>query len=297
MKNKALKLIIAVLIIMNIFTLYKLNTLESNINYRIRNLENLQRDTAYGIDSIYSNVNAMLKKEASILDSYNIELGDLNPDDFTVPVTVTITPKEYTDDLIAILQLNDNNIQMQKDGTSFTVTYDTYVFDDVVIKINLNQGDVIKTETLDEYYDFKSNYLLNISGGYSGGASYSNNEYAYNGSIDLDFGYYDNNSPVEFSIVEEVNGKVVNEVPVEEPAIEHNSILIPVNRKIELEPGSKVFIYANVKDKYGLCYKYLVFSQYVALDDKAQRIEEYPHTRSIVEISDEDGNVLWQQEL
>lgn len=297
MKTRKLYLIIAVLAIINIFTLYKLNTLENNIVSRIRNLENSQRDIAYEIDSIYSNVNAMLKKEASILDSYYIELGDLNPDDFTIPVTVTITPKEYTDDLIAMLQLNDRSIQMQKDGTSFNVTGDTNVFDDVVIKINLKQGDVLKTETLDEYYDLKSKYLLDISGGYSGETSYKPNKYIYNGIIDLNFGCYENNSPVEFSIVEEVNGKVVNEVPVKEPVIESNSISIPINREVEIEPGSKVLIYTNVKDKYGLNYKYLVLSQYLAMDDKHSRIEEYPYTHSIVEISDENGNVLWEQDI
>lgn len=297
MKNKTLYLIIAALIIMNIVTLRKLNTLEKNMDHRIRILEHSQGDVKNIIDNIYSNVDSMLKKEASILDSYNIELGDLNPSDFTIPVTLTITPKEYTDDLTAILLLNDESIQMQKNGTSFSVTADAYIFDDFKIGINLNQGDVIKTETLDEYYDLKSKYLLDIRGGFSGNSSYNSNEYSYNGGIDLDFGYYEGNEPVEISIVEEANGKVVNEVPVEEPVMVHNSVTVPVNRKIELEPGSRVFIYANVKDKYGLIYKYLVFSQYVAIDDKPSRIEDYPHTRDIVVISDEYGNVLWEQDM
>ena len=97
--------------------------------------------------------------------------------------------------------------------------------------------------------------MLDIYGVFSGSSSYGFTDFTHIGDLELDFHNQEGNSPVEISIIEEVNGKVVDEEVIKE-AIANNRISIPMDKRITLEPKDKFNMYVNVKDKYGLIYKY-----------------------------------------
>ncbi len=290
MKKRTLYLIIGILVFMNILILNKLNQL----NNRIGNLQHTHMDIINRIDGIYSNIHSMLKKEASIIDSYNIELGNLNTDDYTVPIKVTISPKEYTDDLTASLHINDDSTEMNKNGTTFSATANAYIFDDEVqVSIGLKHGDIIKSETIEKLYNLKSKYILGIYGHFDGESTSRPTGYSYKGNIEFDFEDSKGNSPVEISIVEELNGNIVREEPVK---VSNNlSVSIPVDREIKLKQKDKFLAYANVKDRYGLIYKYIIMSLYVEdTENGVPIIDRYQDINGIVQISDKNGNILWK---
>nr|WP_312579529.1 hypothetical protein [Sedimentibacter sp.] len=293
MKTKNLEIIIILLVLLNVFMLFKLNSIENSIERQMQqnkiDLNNLENN----INNIYSNVDAKLKKQASILDSYDVKIGDeLNSNDYTVPVTLTITPKEYTDGLTATLQLNNKNISMQNKGTSFVGTVDAYIFDDFQLKIVLEQNGIEKTESIEGYTNLQYKYLLDIFGGFSGKESYSSGMYKYDGDINLNLGNAQNNNLKKVSLIKYLNGTVVNEQEVE--LSEH--VTIPVNDEIELNANDKFMLCVNVQDKHDLNYKYVV--NIMEINSEGKRVNRRPEwsNGSIIEISDKDGKVLYTPE-
>lgn len=293
MKIRNLQIIIIVLVLINVFTLFKINSVENSIERRMQQNENSVTNLERNINSIYSNVDTKLKKQASILDSYDVKIGDkLNSNNYTVPVTLSITPKEYSDGLSAILQLNNKNIFMQKEGTSFVGTTDVYIFDDFKLKVILEQNGVQKTESIEEYSQLRYKYLLDIFGGFGGNASYSSGIYKYDGDINLNFGNPQNNSPKKISLIKYLNGTVVSEQEVELS----DNMSIPVNDKIELNANDKFMLCANIQDKYGINYKYVVMLY--EIDGEGKYVDKRPEwsNGSVIEISDKNGNILYTPE-
>lgn len=293
MKIKNLEIIVVVLVLINIFTLFKINSVENSLERHMQQYDNDVNNVENNINNIYSNVDEKLKKQASILDSYDVKIGDeLNSNNYTVPVTLTITPKEYSDGLIATLQLNSKKISMQKEGTSFVGITDVYIFDDFQLKVILEQNGVKKTESIEEYSQLQYKYLLEIYGGFGGNESYSSGIYKYDGDINVNFENSQNNSPKKVSLVKYLNGTVVSEQEVEFT----DNMIIPVNDKLELNANDKFMLCANIQDKYGINYKYVVMLY--EIDSKGKYVNKRPEwsNGSVIEISDKNGNILYTPE-
>lgn len=289
MKKNTLYIIITALLLLNLFTFSKLNSLENNINNRFKQSDFVTNSLRNEINSIYSNVETKLKKQGSILDKYNVTFGELNPSDFTIPVTLSITPKEYSKGLTASLQLNDTSVLMKNDGTSFVATVDAYIFDDFYLKVDLEKKGVKKIETIEEYPDFRNKFLLDIGGGFSGQSTYSSKEYHYSGKIDLKFPFSQASNAEKITIVNDVNGIIINERKID-PS---NNISIDVKETIKLAAGDKLTIYAIVQDKYGLNYKYVI--NVFEVDSNEQPVEDNfaLEIRRIAEISDRNGKIVY----
>lgn len=94
MKKNILHILIAILIISQVASILKINTLQREIDSTKAEINNLSTRIINDVGAIYSNVDEMLKQEASLIESAATEIGAVNVDDFTVPVTFTLTPKE-----------------------------------------------------------------------------------------------------------------------------------------------------------------------------------------------------------
>jgi hypothetical protein len=277
---------------MNMFTISRLNNLENNLDNRLRQREYDASSLRNEINNIYSNVDAKLKKQVSIIDSYTLTYGEFNPSNLTVPVTLTITPKEYSKGLAASIELKDKNVMMKNEGTSFIGTADFYIFDEFKLKISLEKDGVKKVETVEEYGGIRNQYLLDIQGGFNGQSSYSANQYEYNGKIDLYCSPIQNNGPEAISIIIDVNGDIVSERKIDP----YDRILIDVKEKVKLVSNGnsgKLTIYALVKDKYGLNYKYVL--QGFKINGEGQPVHDdfEASMRAITQITDSSGRVLY----
>lgn len=294
-----LYIFIALLVIFNITTLNKLSRLETNIINRFQRLENAQQNLSREINTIKPNIDTMFKRQASILDSYDISYGKLNSKKLTVPVTITITPKQYFETSLASLLVNDNEVAMTKKGANFYVTADINIFDNINLKVSLKQDTLIKTETIKENISLHSKYLLEIFGRFEGESSTRFikddegnmvNNYTYNGDIFLDIKGAIENTQVKVDIIEEING----EITYQESYDAKDAKEIPVNRNINILPDDKLILYAVVKDNYGLNYKYILkFHD----GENTNIFDEFIHINNVSEISDNDGNILYRREL
>lgn len=290
MKKNRIYFIIIGLIILNCYSLVKLERLETNLDNIIHQVDYTENNLRNEINTIYSNVDEKLKKQGSILDSHQLTLGKLNEDDVTVPITLRITPKEASQNLGASLEFNDKIITMKKEGTSFSVTFDAYVLDKPEMKVVLENNGVQKIETFEEHIDLRNKYFLEISGGIEGSSSYGSDTFQHRGTISLYFSYTEYNSPKKITVIKEVNENIISQNT--EEASYHNSI--PLNEKYKLSKGDKLDIYAIVEDQYGFNYKYKLLNYEV--DSNGNPIpgnHEFPEKR-VVEIRDKSGKIIYE---
>lgn len=108
-------------------------------------MNNLSNSIRSNMDAIYFNVDEMLKKKASLIESATTKIGMLNVDEFTVPVTFVLTPKEVSEHTAVSLDFDGELFPMEKNGTTFVATVSRNVFGDALPKIVIDKNGVKKT--------------------------------------------------------------------------------------------------------------------------------------------------------
>ena len=106
--GKELYLIILVMAIMLIICFMRINSLSSEIDYLRDDYLSEDDILREQINSIYINVDEQLKKQASILTESSFTLGQLNTETQMVSVTIRIMPKEISDDMQIMVELDGN---------------------------------------------------------------------------------------------------------------------------------------------------------------------------------------------
>ncbi|HHZ01442.1 MAG TPA: hypothetical protein GX396_00695 [Tissierellia bacterium] len=294
MKRKHLYFIIAVLILFNFTTMNKIHNIENSMNRSLRQIQNEQIDLRNEIKNIYANVDEKLKKQISLFDSYTVTFGsDLNKDNLTIPVEISVTPKEQTENLTADLLVNDQRHVMVKNGSRFTASINAYLFDPLQIKVILKDKGLEKIETIDEYDDLQYKYLLDMYVHFAGRTKYISGKYQYEGDIIIDYFESKNNSLEKISISKYINGTFIDEQEVDMKNLESKMHTIhSLQGEVELSANDRIEIYINVLDKYGLNYKYIVLADEIDSDGKLVEMRPEWTNGSLVEIIDKSGKVL-----
>ncbi|MDD2496235.1 MAG: hypothetical protein PHE29_13720 [Tissierellia bacterium] len=293
MKRNYLYIIIAVLFLFNIYTINKIGNIERTMDKNMQYIYSEQDNTRREINNIYSNVDEKLKKQASILDSYDVTFGDqLNTENLTVPVTISVTPKEITDNIIVDLLINDERHTMLKNGTTFIASINAYLFDPFKLMVVLNDKGKEKLETIDEYDNLQHKYILDLYANFLGSTKFGSGKYQYDGDIVINFVGISNNSPEKISISRYVNGKIMDEKEVYMRGNE--SIMYSVKEEVELSANDRIELYINVEDKYGLNYKYIVLADKIDSEGKLVKMRPEWTNGSMVEIKDKNGKVLFE---
>ena len=144
MKKNALNILIVVLIVFQIASISKINNLQREIQNVNIGMDNLNRSVMSDINNIYSNVEQILKREASLIADANAEIGALDAGELTVPIKFTLTPKEVSEQTSVYLDFQGELFPMDKTGTNFSTTVLHDIFADTMPKIIIEEGGVKK---------------------------------------------------------------------------------------------------------------------------------------------------------
>ncbi|MDF2590203.1 MAG: hypothetical protein K0S41_4044 [Anaerocolumna sp.] len=292
-KNK-LYIIIIALVILNLYTLAKIKYLENTVNNHYQQYINSQSMFNQNINNIYNNVDEKLKKQASILDSYNVTFGTFDSEKLMVPIEVSITPKEFSDGLEAFIAIGDEIIPLTRKNTNYTGTFKMNVFHDFNMKAILDYSGTKKTETIEEYFSLREKFLLGISGGFGGTSSYSSNTITFDGDINFDFNTVSDNAVTSITIIQELNGNIIKQETIDAAEIKHDHIVIKEKDRIMVSVKDKFLIYALITDKYGLTYRFNVETfQYLISNGTETQMENRVDLGLVSEIRDKNGNILY----
>lgn len=145
MKKNIMHILIAILIISQGISILKINNLQRQIESTNIQMNDLSNRIRSDMDAIYSNIDEMLKQKVSLIESAATEIGVINVDEFTVPVTFTLTPKEVSEHTAVSLDFDGELFLMEKNGTTFAATVSRNIFGDALPKVVIDENGVKKT--------------------------------------------------------------------------------------------------------------------------------------------------------
>ena len=300
----------------------------SNLQSEIHQLENQLNNSVSMLQSnqsaALSRMQELMEQEASILTQTNFSLDELDLADKTFVLSGSVTPKEHQPGVTeAFLTVNGKAYPMELANGTCTIQLDLPVFEDArVEKVEFHEGDVIRTETLDEQWSPRYELLPSVHGrlGGSGRGTAANGVYTWHREGEVRINVEGKEQVIDVrsvTLVEELDGVEVGrtEIPLtstestqrknakEEPAPPPTSgiqvdgaesFYHMIDREFNIPFGSTLELLAEVVDGNGLRYRTVL--EYWAVNEKGEPVDDdYFGLRDLFEqILDTDGNVLYE---
>lgn len=290
-----LLLICTALLAFSIFLLYQMDNRLQNLDSQIANQYNMLSSE---VGSIYSNVDAALTKQASILDSYDYQVGQINTADLTVPVTFRIFPKEYSENTAATLWMDEQSFHMQQSGNAFTVTVSIPVVNNgYLFTVSFKDRGLTRTETLNIYSDFLREAIPNGFANFEGQVASDMEDGAhilnFNGSVHMElYNYYPSENPVKSAkLCVSAGDKILYKTDVSVDDI-LNAAPIEITEKLEIPANTECQLYIELADNYGLCYRFISYS--IEVDENGEPKESAEAAALTTNIYDSTGKLLFE---
>ena len=300
----------------------------ANLQSQIQQLENHLNNSISMIQSnqsaALSRMQELMEQEASILTQTNFSLGKMNLANKTFVLSSNVTPKEHQPGVTeAFLTVNGKAYPMQLTNGAYTLQLDLPLFEEArVDKVEFHEGDVIRTEALNEQWSPRYRFLPQVSGRLSGSGrgSATNGVYTWYREGEVRINIEGKAQAIDVwsvSLVEVLDGVEVGrtEIPLtstksnrennakEEPAPPPTSGLQvngtetfyhEVDREFNIPFGSALELIAEVVDGNGLRYRTVL--EYWAVNENGEPVDDdFIGLRDLFEqIIDADGNILYE---
>ena len=322
--KKHLSTIVTVLaLVIAVVSQFRISNLENEIQ-QLRNHLNSSLSMAQSNQSAaISHMQELLEKEASILTNTEFSLGALNLPERSFTLNGRVTPKEHQPGLTsAFLTVNGESYPMELANGVYTTEIVLPLFEDVqVSKVEFHEGDVIRTETLEEYWSPRYELLPTVSGrlGGSGRGTSSNGVYTWQREGEVRITVEGKGQTINLrsiSLIEKLDGKEVGrtEIPLtdtesyrdshatKEPAPPPASnftvngsetFYYLLDREFDIPFGSTLELIVEVADGNGLHYRTVLDHWSVGKDGELAADHTFVHDL-FEQITDADGNILYE---
>ena len=270
-KTNLQKLIIVIMSAALAFCFVLINRLENEIDQLENSLNSQYHMLTTQVESIYTSVDQMLKEEASLLSNVTAEHGELNVEDHTIDVTVSLVPKLISDDMKVQLSINGRTTELSRNGSNFTGMIPVNIYNkDEQLLMTIETAAGTQTQFLPEVQTvylwegrIPSLYHCEISGE----RGLSEGKYVLNGELDI------NCSPVEdtpnvrfekFVLITELNGKEINREDISQDVLNYQTYPHGVyfrhdyQMECEAAEGDELGIYLEATDSLGYLHRRLI---------------------------------------
>jgi len=300
----------------------------SGLQSEIRQLENHLNNSISMLQSnqsaALSRMQELMEQEASILTQTNFSLGEMDLAHKTFVLSGSVTPKEHQPGVTeAFLTVNGKAYPMQLTNGVYTLQLDQPLFEEVrVDKVEFQEGDVIRTETLNEQWMPRYRFLPEVSGRLSGSGrgSSANGVYTWHREGEVRINVEGKGQAIDVrsvTLIEELDGVEVGRTDISLTSTESNrrknakeepappptsgiqvdgteSFYHMIDREFNIPFGSTLELVAEVVDGNGLRYRTVL--EYWAVNEKGEPVDDdYIGLRDLFEqILDADGNVLYE---
>lgn len=260
MKKQQLHILVFLLVILQVYSLVKINLMQSridNVNNTINFVENRLENQ---ISSIYQNVDQKLEEQASLIHTSSVTIGQLDLNTLTVPVTFTIEPKTVTDSMTVFLGFDGEVIRLEKSGLQYSVTKSFSIEEYIYPKLIIDDNGVQNIEESRELSisKMKEKLFPFIFARFSGETGYGSNEYRVKGCLEIDYKpSMDDQFFVEIKYVVKVDHETLVEtaVPFEE---KKETMTYDIDDAYSLDDG-QIFTGSIVAiDNLGFIHEYLI---------------------------------------
>lgn len=292
--------IIVLMAVLLAFSLYKIATLSDEIDHLKSRNTNLTGDIQIlreEINSIYDNVDKLLKKQASLISGVDFSIGNPSEDMKTVELSLTVVPKLISDDMQVSVTVDGITAPLERNGNEFKGMIDVGLFVDYNQwpLLSIKTADGTKTEYLEDVdvsYMF-SRHLPSLYADMSGGSGKFSD-----GTLSVDLGFTvetkpaSQNAPItftSFTLIEEVNGKEISRQDItEEVRKSGESYNTQYVKNFKVTYGDKLKVYVIAEDSLGYIHKTLAH-YWLEREDGSQAETMFGGEM----IYDKDGNLLY----
>lgn len=269
-KESVLYIIVLVMAFMLIACFTKINSLSREIDH-LRN-DYLSEDDMLReqINSIYTNVDEQLKKQASLITESTFSLGELDTKTQKVPVTIQIVPKEIHDDMQIKVELDGEQAEFVKNGSFYEATIPVGLFltDEPYPMVSIIYDGVTKTEKLEEIWLgelWGKWFPLLRAEDTTGRRTFKDGKLVFDTQTLIEWDYLNNVSKIvfeNFAIVTEINGKEVKRVDVTDEVknadgFAEGIVALEFTDTYEVVEGDAVSVYVLAEDSFGYIHKTL----------------------------------------
>ncbi|WP_026894862.1 hypothetical protein [Clostridiisalibacter paucivorans] len=263
MKKQKSYILIAALIALQLYSLVKINSLQSRIDYTNYTISSVENRLDNQISSIYQNVDEKLEAKASLIHKTSVKVGNLDVGTLTVPITFTIEPKMITETMLVSLDFNGEIVQLEKSGLKYSTTKEFEISDSVFPKIIMQDNGVKSVEEHNGLMvsSIKEQVFPHIFANFSGETSYGSNQYRAKGNLGIDYKpSQENNSFVDIKYVIKVDDKIIKETPVvlEKEGGLGGNFTLDIDDKYSMNDGQILTSNVVAVDSLGFTHEYLV---------------------------------------
>ena len=323
--KKHLSTIVTVLaLVIAVISQFRISNLQSEIQQLENHLNNSISMLQSNQSAALSRMQELMEQEASILTHTDFSLGEMDLADKTFVLSSNVTPKEHQPGVTeAFLTVNGKAYPMQLTNGVYTLQLDQPLFEEVrVDKVEFHEGDVIRTETLNEQWMPRYRFLPEVSGRLSGSGrgSAANGVYTWHREGEVRINVEGKGQAIDVrsvTLIEELDGVEVGRTDISLTSTESNrrknateepappptfgiqvdgteSFYHMIDREFNIPFGSTLELVAEVVDGNGLRYRTVL--EYWAVNEKGEPVDDdYIGLRDLFEqILDADGNVLYE---
>ena len=272
MKKQWIPIIISVLVVLQIYSLIKIDYLQGRIEQSDNTIQSVQDQSQKQIGSIYSNVDTQLKEQASIIKNASYHFGDIDFENMKVPITFEITPKTIGKNTTVSLDINGKVIRLNKQDTIFSGTVTANIFGSILPTVIIENDGVKQLEdNVELYVDRIDEYIFPVimEPSFSGTTTYGSNMYTMEG--DISFYIKKSESGVSFvdlKYVTKADGKVISTQPISKD--DAGMYTLAIDDRINLKKGQTFTSYVVAKDSKGFTHEYLEDHYLAGMDDQGQ---------------------------
>jgi len=299
----------------------------SNLQSEMQRMENRLNNSISTMQSNQSaainHMQSLMEKEASILTYTDFSLGEMDLTNKTFVLKGNVTPKEHQPGVTeAFLTVNGKAFPMGLANGTYTVQVDLPLFEEArVDKVEFHEGDVIRTETLDEQWSPRYRFLPQVSGRLSGSGrgSAANGVYTWHREGEAHINVEGKGPIVDVrsvALVEMLDGVEVarTEIPLTSTERNRKNNVTPepvpptsgiqvngtetfyhlIDRDFNIPFGSTLELLAEVVDGNGLRYRTVL--EHWTVSESGKNVDDGMWgLRDLFEqILDADGNVLYE---
>ena len=287
---------LVVLLIVSFFKIAELSDAVENLQMENTSLSSGIQALRDDIQSIYNNVDAKLKEQASLVAGVDFEIGNISDDMKSVELALTVVPKLVSDDMEVTVSVDGMTVPLTRNGSEFTGSVAVGLFVDYnqwpLLSVKSAEG--TKTEYLDSV-DVSYLFSRHLPSLY---ADMSASSTLKNGKLQVDAGFCveskpaNSNSPitfVSFTLIEEINGEEISRSDItDEVRKSGNSYNTQYIKSFEMSQEDELKIYVIAEDTLGYIHKTLAHF-WVQSEDGA--VAEAVFGGEL--IYDKDGNLLY----
>lgn len=289
--REKLKYAIPILIVLQIFNLFQINSLKRELEMLNTNQGHSTEFIRSEMNNIYNNIDNIIRQDLSLIQDAEVELGDLDGDNLQVELKYSLTPKEVRDNTKLFLQFEGESIEMDRVGNSFSKNlkqdiFSEYNYPEIIIK----EKDLLKTteDSRIVISDLKEKIFPSVNLVFAGSYISRDDSIQIDGPID----FFDRKEYTEISLkdpkfVITLNNRIVKEENISIKEL-HDDFMI--NEEFKIGRGEILTLKVVFMDDLDLRHEFIL--EEFSLDE-----DWHPQGLTRELIYSKDNELLWEGEV